>query len=162
MADTTSLRGLGTRVLAYTVGLAALAGVIAPMTWERPRDSFPLSSYPMFSSSRDRESQIATVVGVDFEGERVVLDPWLIGGSDEVILASATVWRAVAGGSESSERLCREVAERLESRSHSAAPVPEWLEVAAERFDTVAYFRGETAPKARDVFARCRVARGEP
>lgn len=162
MAHATSPGRTIGRLVAYSVSVALLTMVLVPVTWERPRDSFPLSSYPMFAGARERVSRVATVVGITSEGERVILDPWLIGASDEVILASATVWRAVADRGDSSNRLCREVADRLASRPGRVSPKPQRLEVAVERFDTVTYFRGDTAPLTRDVVARCPLPEEQP
>lgn len=148
-----------TRLFPYTVSAAVLAAVLAPVSWEPSRDSFPLSSYPMFSEARGGESRIATVVGIDERGQRVILDPRLIGGTDEVILASATVWQAVAGGPESSMRLCDEVARRVAARSRGRHAALTRLEVVVERFDTVAYFQGSDEPLKRQVSAHCPVPR---
>jgi hypothetical protein len=42
----------GERFFAISVGLAFLLAVASPAFRETPRDSFPLSTYPMFSRGR--------------------------------------------------------------------------------------------------------------
>ena len=69
------------------VVIAVLAfAVSAPVFWERGRDSFPLSSYPMFA--RPSTSALITMeyaVAITRDGERVVV------GHDEDRLARAEV-----------------------------------------------------------------------
>lgn len=156
-----TLRWLRARVVPYVVMAALLTAVLVPLGWVGSRDSFPLSSYPMFSHTRDRQSPVATVVGIDERGRRVILDPWLIAGSDEVILASATVWRAVRRGQPSSNRLCAEVATRVATDPGRPGASLTRLEVVVEYFDTIAYFNGEREPLERRVSADCTVPYGD-
>lgn len=127
-----------------TVGVAL--AVLAPALLPGGADGFPISTYPMFTSDRGRIVDLDTVVLVD-RGQRRRLSPEVIGGTDEVVLASATVSRAVRGGPAPLARLCREVAGRVER--------PGTVEVVTERHDTVALLQDGAPPLRTTVHERC-------
>lgn len=123
--------------------------VVAPALRPTPRDGFPLSTYPMFAADRGREAAVVTAVGVDRDDAVERLDPETIADSDEVMLAAATVRRAVAAGTDA--RLCVEIAERLSGGGVRA------VEIRTETYDAVAYFDGDTEPLTATVHERCEV-----
>jgi hypothetical protein len=126
----------------------AVVGVV-PVALDR--DSFPLSTFPMFASRRTSSETVDTAVAVD--GLRVWrLDPERIGATDEVILAGATVSDAVNAGH--ADRLCDDIARRVASAGPDEAIA---IEVVTERYDAVEWFGGNRAPLARVVHARCPV-----
>lgn len=145
------------RTLAYGVLLAAIAAVLVPPLWPPPADSYPLSTYPMFSIDRGAVSAVATVVGVDGAGEEQRLSPGLIGGTDEPMLAVATAGRAARGTPVEQRRLCEQVAGRV-ARSGRDELVAVRLQV--EEHDSVAHVTGdEVAPRSVRVLATCEVER---
>lgn len=145
------------RTLAYTVLAAAVAAVLGPPLWPPPADSYPLSTYPMFSIDRGAVSQVATVVGVDEAGEEARLTPGLIGGTDEPMLAVATASRAARGTLAEQRRLCEQVAGRV-ARSGRDEVVAVRLQV--EVHDSVAHVTGdEVEPRSVRVLATCEVER---
>lgn len=145
------------RTLAYTVLAAAVAAVLGPPLWPPPADSYPLSTYPMFSIDRGAVSQVATVVGVDEAGEEARLTPGLIGGTDEPMLAVATASRAARGTPAEQRRLCEQVAGRV-ARSGRDEVVAVRLQV--EVHDSVAHVTGdEVEPRSVRVLATCEVER---
>lgn len=109
-------------------------------------DSFPLSTYPMFSLARPAETTVSSAVGFDASNERVILSPRIVGGTAEVIQAAATVSRAISTGA--AEELCREIIARAPTGVVA-------LEVVTETYDVVEYFDGEEGPLRRTVHARC-------
>ena len=110
-------------------------------------DSFPLSTYPMFTRDRPQIVEVATVVGVGGGGaER--LSPELIAGTDQVMLAVTAVQRSVAGAAGGPEALCREVAGRIED------PAVWHVEVVVERHDLDRWPHADE-PLDRMVVARC-------
>jgi hypothetical protein len=125
--------------------------VVAPTLRQPPRDSFPLSTYPMFAADRGPVAAVNTVLGIDAGGVARTLSPELIGGSDEVILAAATVTNAVRRGDATA--LCRAVAERAATGERAG----EWrrFEVVTHRYDTVAYLSGDREPVDAVVHAEC-------
>lgn len=123
-------------------------------------DSYPLSTYPMFSRDRGARSEVATFVGRDGEGAPRRLSPTLIGGTDEPMLAVATAARAARGPADEQVRRCAQVAARVarSPRAELAAVVEVVLQV--ERHDPVAFVTGaRTRPESVRVLARCGVPR---
>jgi hypothetical protein len=144
---------VGQRLLAWGAAGVVVVGLgVVPLGLER--DSFPHSTYPMFSSRRGAATAVDTAVATG-AGDRVWrLDPERVAATDEVILAAATVSRHVNGGT--ADVLCGEIAERVAASGPSEATA---VEVVTERFDAVAWFRGERTPLDRVVHARCEVTR---
>lgn len=118
-------------------------------------DDFPLSNYPMFAADRGPETVVSTLVGLDGDGDEVLLTPTLISGNAWPSLAHRTAANAVYEGAEAANRLCREVAARVAEDDERSATVT--VELIHERYDARAYFAGEQTPLSREVFARCAV-----
>ncbi|MBT8216651.1 MAG: hypothetical protein KJO17_07380 [Acidimicrobiia bacterium] len=127
-------------------GLLVIVLVAAPAFGSPDRDSFPLSTYPMFSLARPAETTVSTAVGFRADGERLTLSPRTISGTREVIQAAGTVAQAISSGT--ADALCREI---LTGAPATVAAI----EIVTERYDVVAYFDGATAPLERTVHARC-------
>ena len=136
---------------AWTVAVVTVGAVLAPLLRGPAHDSFPLSTYPMFSNERSGEAAIATVVGIEPDGAFRTLSPETIAGTDEVILAAETVNRAVGAGPARAAGLCRDVAARLGDEAAGLTGV----EVVTARYDTVRYLRGDERPLDVVVHARC-------
>jgi len=143
------------RAWAYVVSVAALALVFSPVLRPSQRDSYPLSTYPMFSYDRGRESALPTAVGVTGEGQLRRLSPELISGGYEPVRAFATVEASIANGD--TPELCLEIAERA-SKSRASDLVA--IEVVTEVHDVVAWFEGQKEPSQRIVHARCPIDSG--
>ena len=125
--------------------------VLAPAFGDPSSDSYPLSSYPMFSTDRPVRADLATVVGVTAAGEVVRLSPELIAGADEPILAAATVSGSIRIGQ--SDRLCAEVADRVRAAGLDVAEAV----VRTEHVDVVAHVADSADPLAVTLHARCPV-----
>jgi len=148
----------GARAGAILAALAALAAVLAPLTWNLHDDSFPLSTFPMFSGRKRATGAIAHVVLFSRDGRGRVAPPRLL-GTDEIMQAAATSARAVRGGRAASEELCRFVAERA-ARAGTFGPLSH-VEVRSDTYDAVAFFAGRTRPLRSRILARC-VPEGAP
>lgn len=129
---------------AFAVLVVAL--VAAPVLRSPGDDSFPLSTYPMFSLARPAETTVSSAVGFDAADQRVILSPRIVGGTAEVIQAAATVGRAIRSGA--AEELCREIIARAPTKAVA-------VEIVTETYDVVAYFDGDEEPIRRTVHARC-------
>jgi hypothetical protein len=141
------------RATAWTA--AALVVVLGVLPLVLDRDSYPLSTYPMFARDRPRENAVTTAVLVVDGGVRR-LDPELIAATDEVILAVATVVDAVDRGTAGA--LCAEIAGRVRSSGRLAdGSAPAAVEVVTEWYDAVAYFASDRRPMRRVVHERCAV-----
>jgi hypothetical protein len=129
-------------------GLAVV--VVGAVPFVLDRDSFPLSTFPMFAADIDRTQSIDTAVGMAADGTTIRLTPAEIGGTTVVNQAASVVTTAIVGGR--ADELCATIAARLMS---GAGPVA--VEVVTERYDAVRWFNGDRTPVDRVVHARCAV-----
>lgn len=143
------------RARAAALMAAVVAGVLWPVVRQPPRDSFPLSTYPMFSFPREPVVDIDVAVGVTATGSDVRLGPELIADTDEVIQAGAVVRRAVAGGGDATGALCVTIADRVAGSDIDA----DGVEVRTDRYDAVAWYRDLDQPLATTLHAACPVRR---
>ena len=125
---------------AMVFSLAVVAATLWPALRDPPVDSFPLSTYPMFSSVRERP-WIHVVVGFTASGEVRPIPPGLVANA-EVMQAAQTVALAVRRRRAGS--LCEEVAGRV-ADAGAYADVTR-LEVQSRQFDPRTYF---TEPDGR-------------
>jgi len=142
------------RAWAYVVSACAVALVFSPVLRPSQRDSYPLSTYPMFSYDRGRESSLPTAVGVTADGAVLRLSPELISGGYEPVRAFATVEASIAN--RDTDVLCEEIAQRTAERKSEVVAI----EVVTEVHDVIAWFEGQEEPSQRIVHARCGIADG--
>lgn len=136
-----------------TLGLLALS--LFPLTYPDGRDSFPFSSYPMFSRSR-RHAETVQALALD-DGRRTrVLEPRMV-GSEEAMQAASTLRRAAARGGRHAKVLCRHIARRV-ARDPAFDRV-ESVEIARVDYDPVRYLTTGPTPDRRRRIARCKVPR---
>jgi hypothetical protein len=130
----------------------AAAAVLVAVVWPavRGRDSFPLSTYPMYAQTRGDVVSIATVVGVDDRGATHRLTLRDIANTDDPLVAESAVQRAIRSGQ--ADQLCAEVATRVRDDLLR-------LEVVAEQHDVVAHAEGDDSRQTRTVHASCEVQR---
>jgi hypothetical protein len=139
----------------YVVGLGVVIAAALPMFRSAQRDSFPLSTYPMFARVLDKP-YVSFVERVDDRRRAHRLDPELV-ASDEVMQAYRTIKRAVRQGPEAAEELCLSIAQRLAKRENGKKDVR--LRIVRARFDPIAYFVDDAEPAQRKVIASCTVDR---
>lgn len=142
-------RGIIARLVPYAVSIAFIAAVAAPMFGPTRSDSFPLSTYPMFSGRQSPEANIPHAIAVSHDGERSVLPPSAI-FNDEVIQAIQTLRQAIAAGTEATLDLCEQIAAR-------AGPDAARVEIVTDRYNAIDYFRGDKTPLASTLHAECEV-----
>jgi hypothetical protein len=128
-------------------GIVLVVGVV-PLALDR--DSFPLSTYPMFSSRRTSTESVETAIIVDASGRITRIDPSDIAGTDEVILAAVTVSDALRD--ETTDLLCQDIVERLGDRLSAAAQV----QIVTEVYDAIEWYRGERTPLSTVVHTDCQ------
>ncbi len=150
---------LAERLRALAVSALLMAAVLWPLGWKADRDSFPLSSYPMFAHNR-RSAVLTAVyaVATDGRGERRYVPPELV-ANREVLQARAVLDRAVRGGKKGVAALCGEVAGRI-AAGQGGAPLSGAVEVQIlrGRHDAGLYF--ETGALGDEhVLGRCPVKR---
>jgi hypothetical protein len=135
----------GRRGLRRLVVIAVLAAVASSTL--RDRDSFPLSTYPMYATARGEIVDLATAVGFDATGIELRLSMATIAETDDPLIAESRVDRAIAAGR--AGELCAEIA----ARAHGRGVVT--VEVVEERHDVVARTEGRASLLERTVHARC-------
>lgn len=148
------------RLWAYGVSLAMLALVAYPAFEEPEYDSFPLSSYPMFSEGRPSPEMVLTqALGVRPDGTRVPLSPLVASNNREVLQSMMTIHHGVFSGPARASAFCAEVAARVASSGDEDLEDVTAVEMATSRFDAVAYLADEPVPLDRQVHVRCEVTR---
>lgn len=145
------------KALPYVISVLFVGAVLSPYVPSEQPDSFPLSTYPMFSFQKDRKATIEHVVGKTSDGRELFIPPGLV-ANDEVLQARATLHRTVRRGRAATRKLCQEVAERLKGESGELAQI-EVLEVRRATYDSIDYFTHDAPPIRSRVFARCPVTR---
>lgn len=137
--------------------LAVFVAVLASPAL-RNRDSFPLSTYPMYARDRGRTAELATVVGRRPDGSLVRLGLRIVADTDDPLIAQSSVRRAIDSGRAGA--WCRAAARRLGptgrtgGRAGGRSGVVE-LRVVRERVDVVAMARGAQAVGELVVEASC-------
>lgn len=134
------------------VTLAVTVALIVPMTWSPEEDSFPLSPYRMFATSRGQPTFHRMVAKFE-DGTSTHVGPELL-GTHEVLQAMAWL-DEVARQPKRRAQLCAKVALAL-ARS-SGSPRPRSLELQRVRFDPVDYFVRGPVPLQARVLERCAV-----
>lgn len=132
------------------VVLAVIALLAAPVLADR--DSFPLSTYPMYAGTRDDEVSFVTAQGVDSSGDIVSLSLGTIGASDDPLVVAGELRDIVR--LDRAESRCREIASRVDGRDLDGI---EAVEVVTERHDTITSLEGGDSLIDRTVHARCAV-----
>lgn len=141
------------RAWSYAFSAAIIAAVLWPAFGSVHGDSFPFSTYPMFSGRQSAEVSIAHVVAVDAAGNAEALPPEAL-GSDEVIQAFETVRQAVRQGDASVAALCADAADWARDHREDAVSIT----VLTDTYDGVAYFDGKTEPTASVTHETCEVS----
>src|SRR5262245_4956023 len=78
------------------VVLACVGAVVSPVV--RNRDSFPLSTYPMYAGRGARIETLATAVGIDISGAEHRLSLATIAATDDPLIAESFVSAAIGAG----------------------------------------------------------------
>lgn len=143
------------RLLAYGWGMSLVVLSIWPVFRSPPVDSYPLSTYPMFSQRRG-QPWLHRMLALDDTGNAAPLSPKLIANS-EALQAAATIRRAVDGGKSTLKALCSEAAARVSGDPELSRV--QRLQIQAIQYDPIEYFVGERVPIAARTLHSCRVRR---
>ncbi len=152
----------GGKLLAGLFSLAILVATLSPIlqNWqEKPKDSFPLSYYLMFSAERPKNYPVNYFVGLDSRGNRYVISHKLAGkgGFNQTRRQINKVVRE-----NRSADLCQKVAANLAAQHDPAMQevIKVQLVKGIFRFDD--YFGGDKKPRRETVLAEAAVERGTP
>jgi hypothetical protein len=143
-----------------TFGLALV--IVSPALADRPKDSFPLSTFPMFAEGRkDGTVTVDHALAIDEAGGETPIPPRIV-GSDEVLQARATIGRAIKKGAKESKDLCAKIAARAATSDDFAAA--RTIELRTTKVDAVAWFSAEVGARPEPIsmkrHATCRIERG--
>lgn len=141
------------RAWAYLFGLGLCVAVLAPGFRTPTSDSYPFSTYPMFSYKREK-TRLFHMDGLDAHGQRSRLAPKLV-ANDEAMQAAQTVRNAVRGGPERMALLCQRASERLAQDPAYAQVVQ--VRVVEGLFDSLSYFLGNREAEQLVVHYACTV-----
>lgn len=149
-------RGKPTAVL---LSLAMIIAVLWPLqeNWrDKPRDNFPLSYYPMFSSKREAIETFYYLVGRDQQGTRYLI-PYKYAGSGGLNQVRRQIRKIVQ--QDRAPELARSVARRL--ARNEKAPWSNIVSVAVcrGRYSVDDYFHGRKDPVQEQVKASSPVTR---
>ena len=140
------------------VSLVLTVLVAMPAFSEPNQDSFPLSTFPMFSrAKRDPGLVVTQVLAVMPDGTREPLPPSLSTGNEEVIQALRMIRDEVYGGRERATVFCQDIATRVRSSNDEHWQQATTIEIVRSHFDTVAYFETGPEPVTRKALKRCAV-----
>ena len=137
---------------------AVVVALLVPVV--RDHDSFPLSTYPMYSQARSDRVALPTAVGVDADGGTSRLSLGLIGDSDDPLVVAGELRAAIAR--DAADERCDEIARRVRA-TRATDPAGRRIvavEVVVEHHDVVDQAVADPPPIQREVHARCEV--GEP
>lgn len=138
------------RAPALIFSMLVIAATLSPALRESPRDSFPLSTYPMFSSVPKR-AWLDVIVGFDAAGSEHRIPPHLVANL-EVMQAAETIRLAVR--QRRAPQLCAEVAARVAADPDFEHVVR--LEVQRRKFDPLTYFTSAPDERLLDLRRRAR------
>jgi hypothetical protein len=152
------------RAYAYTVSAVLLAAVLSPLLLDAqdPRtDSFPLSTYPMFSYDKPRTATVTSAVAQGPDGLEVPLAPKFIGTS-ETMQALRTIQNSVRAGRERAKELCKTIAARVARSTDPELAGVDRVAFVTLTVDSIDFLSGDRTPLARRIEQRCKVKRPEP
>jgi hypothetical protein len=158
----------GTRRLPWTKAFAGLfsllmiGATLSPIVenWrEKPKDSFPLSYYPMFSAKRSENYQANYLVGLDARGNRHLISHKFAGsgGFNQTRRQINKVIRE-----KQADALCRSIADKVARADKPPYTQIVTVQIVTGSFRFEDYFAGNKTPLSERVRASCRVGRGEP
>ena len=126
--------------------LAVVGALIAPVLANH--DSFPLSTYPMYSRTRPAEVDIVTARGFDSAGSGVTLSIRVLADTDDPLVAESRLRAAARGGAVPSGVMCEEILARTGAEIRA-------VHLVTERHDIVARASGEPSLLDSVIHAAC-------
>lgn len=156
--DTSSGAGPG-KLLALCFCFVLIGAVLLPIRENlsrRPKDNFPLSYYPMFSSKREPIETFYYVVGLDAEGRRIQIRHKVIGdGGENQVRRGLRKTINQGRAPELAQAIAQRVAQRDGRRYRDLVSVS----VCKGKYSVDDYFHGKTQPVSERVYATALVDR---
>ena len=128
------------------VTAVAVGVLLSPLV--TARDSFPLSTYPMYASARADTADLVAAVGITESGDITRLSLVVIGKSDDPLIVESRLRLATNSGN--ADALCRDIAQRVRAANR--------IEVVTERHRLADIATNPNSPAIdRTVHATCPV-----
>jgi hypothetical protein len=148
------------KLAAAAFSIALIGAMLSAVfqNWQaRPRDSFPLSYFPMFTGELDDLHTEHYLVGRDARGRRYAIHYNNIapGGSMPRIRSQT---REMVRGGQAAE-LCQRASGRIAERNPRSLRSVNRLEVMTGQFSLAEYLKGVKLPRSERVRAACPIAR---
>ncbi len=147
--------------IAGGVSILMICAVLVPVVenWrERPRDSFPLSYYPMFTAIHPDTQRENYLVGFDRQRNRYLIHHSYVGPGGLVRVRRTIINRMISRGQ--AAQLCRSVAAEIARRRSRALSPVATVEVMTGTYRHSEYFAGNKTPDSEQVRGSCPVERG--
>lgn len=152
------------RPVAYVFSLAMLGAVLHPLLLDPQdsgQDSFPLSTYPMFSYDKPRTARVSSAVAIGPERKERAVPPEFVAGS-ETMQALRTIAKSVRAGKKQARGLCEAIARRIADSADPAFAGATRVALITAEFDSIDYLSGDRTPLRRKDHVRCAIARRAP
>ena len=149
------------RLHAYGLSALVLAAVLSPLRLDPQdpsQDSFPLSTYPMFSYDRGRHASVTVALALGPDGHEAAIPPSFVATS-ETMQAMKTLAKSVREGGPRARELCAAIARRVADSPEPELATATHVAFVRASFDAIDYLAGERKPLSRDIRLRCRVPR---
>ena len=148
----------GKRAAAY-MSLALVGAVLWPIheNWRsNPRDDFPLSYYPMFSTKRDAVETFYYMVGLDAQGGRHYI-PYRYAGPGGLNSTRRQIRKLVREGH--ATELAQKVAHRVKRAENPPMSEVVTVNICRGEFSVDDFYHGKKTPVTEDVRGSARVER---
>ena len=146
-----------TNPMRLAVGLSLLLITLAiwpvRQNWTaKPKDSFPLSHYPMFSKDRGGKAEMTYLLGVDGMGKRRYL-PYALAGTGGMNQVRKLILKRAKKDPVS---LCQSVAKAV-ARSKDLAGSVRMVKIVESEFVFDRFFAGDQTPENTRILCSCAV-----
>jgi hypothetical protein len=138
------------------VSVVLVGATLAPALRGATRDSFPLSTYPMFAVRRPTTLTLDYAVGLTERGDRRPIAPALV-GTGEVLQAGAIINDAVNAGPKALAPLCEQVAAAI-ARDRDQGDITT-VRIVTGTHDAIEFLTHDRLGREYERW-RCRVVRG--
>ena len=149
------------RIHAYMLSAAVIAATAYPAFLDPNDDSFPLSTYPMFSRPKPEVVSVTAAVALGEDGFERAVPPEYVANS-EAMQALQTIRKSVRAGRKSQRQLCEAIAGRIVDANDSDFSAATHIALVTSKVNSIRYLGGDTPPVSRRTHLRCRLKRGAP
>ena len=137
--------------------IGAMLSAVVKNWQDRPRDSFPLSYFPMFTADLEDVHTEQYVVGTDARGRRYAVHYNNVAPGGSLPRVRGETRAMVRRGQ--AEELCRSASARLAERNTRSLRSVVKLEIMTGTFSLSEYLKGNKVPISETLVASCPVSR---